>query len=97
MQRLCAAKPKLRPMSMQSLAWFVPAQPDVSCVCLTTSHLMHCCLLAVDITARVHRSSFFSTGMSCGGVITLSRLGSGYEVRVNWLTGGVEIVPFNPT
>ena len=41
---------------------------------------------------------FFSTGMSCGGVITLRRLGvGGYEVRVNWFTGGVEIVPFNPT
>ena len=40
---------------------------------------------------------FFPTGMSCGGVLTLSRLGSGYEVRVNWLTGGVEIVPFNRT
>ena len=40
---------------------------------------------------------FFPTGMSCGGVITLSRFGSGYEVRVNWLTGGVEIVPINPT
>jgi general secretion pathway protein H len=39
---------------------------------------------------------FFSSGMSCGGVITLRRLGSGYEVRVNWLTGGVEIVPINP-
>jgi general secretion pathway protein H len=40
---------------------------------------------------------FFSSGMSCGGVITLSRSGFGYEVRVNWLTGGVEIVPINPT
>jgi general secretion pathway protein H len=39
---------------------------------------------------------FFSSGMSCGGVITLSRLGSGYEVRVNWLTGGIEIVALNP-
>jgi len=38
---------------------------------------------------------FFSSGMSCGGVIALSRLGVGYEVRVNWLTGGVDIVPFN--
>jgi general secretion pathway protein H len=36
--------------------------------------------------------SFFATGMSCGGVIRLTRLGSGYEVRVNWLTGGVDIV-----
>jgi general secretion pathway protein H len=40
---------------------------------------------------------FFSTGMSCGGVITLTRLGVGYQVRVNWLTGGVEIVPIKLT
>jgi general secretion pathway protein H len=37
--------------------------------------------------------SFFATGMSCGGAIRLTRFGSGFEVRVNWLTGGVEIVP----
>lgn len=36
--------------------------------------------------------SFFASGMSCGGTIVLSRLGVGFEVRVNWLTGGVEIV-----
>ena len=36
---------------------------------------------------------FFPTGMSCGGVIALVRPGMGYEIRVNWLTGGVEIVP----
>jgi general secretion pathway protein H len=36
--------------------------------------------------------SFFATGMSCGGTIRLTRLGTGFEVRVNWLTGGVEIV-----
>ncbi|MGY8668365.1 prepilin-type N-terminal cleavage/methylation domain-containing protein [Bradyrhizobium sp. UFLA05-109] len=35
---------------------------------------------------------FFPSGMSCGGVIALARPGVGYEVRVNWLTGGVEIV-----
>jgi general secretion pathway protein H len=40
---------------------------------------------------------FFSSGMSCGGVISLTRLGVGYEVRVNWLTGGVEIVPLKHT
>ena len=38
---------------------------------------------------------FFASGMSCGGVIALSRLGVGYQIRVNWLTGGVEIVPLN--
>lgn len=37
--------------------------------------------------------SFFPSGMSCGGVVSLARNGVGYEVRVNWLTGGVEIVP----
>jgi general secretion pathway protein H len=36
---------------------------------------------------------FFPTGMSCGGTIAMARPGMGYEVRVNWLTGGVEIVP----
>lgn len=36
--------------------------------------------------------SFFATGMSCGGTIVLSRLGTDYEIRVNWLTGGIEIV-----
>jgi general secretion pathway protein H len=30
--------------------------------------------------------------MSCGGVVVLTRPGVGYEVRVNWLTGGVEVV-----
>src|SRR5215510_3699134 len=37
--------------------------------------------------------SFFPTGISCGGTLVLSRPGSTYEVRVNWLTGGIEIVP----
>jgi general secretion pathway protein H len=36
---------------------------------------------------------FFPSGMSCGGTIALARPGTAFEVRVNWLTGGVEIVP----
>src|SRR4029078_6645003 len=36
---------------------------------------------------------FFASGMSCGGTIALTRLGVGYEIRVNWLTGGGEVVP----
>jgi general secretion pathway protein H len=36
---------------------------------------------------------FFPSGTSCGGVIALARPGMGFEVRVNWLTGGVDIVP----
>jgi general secretion pathway protein H len=39
---------------------------------------------------------FFPSGTSCGGVITLSHLGVGYEIRVNWLTGGVDVVPRQP-
>jgi general secretion pathway protein H len=36
---------------------------------------------------------FFPSGMSCGGAIALTRAGVGYEVRVNWLTGGIEVAP----
>jgi general secretion pathway protein H len=35
---------------------------------------------------------FFANGASCGGSIVLTRLDAGYEIRVNWLTGRVEIV-----
>jgi general secretion pathway protein H len=36
-----------------------------------------------------------ASGMSCGGVIALTRVGSGFQIKVNWLTGGAEIVPVN--
>ena len=39
--------------------------------------------------------SFFASGMSCGGAIVLVRQGIGYQIRVNWLTGGVEIAPYS--
>lgn len=35
---------------------------------------------------------FFPSGMSCGGTLVLSRPGTSFEVRVTWLTGGVEVV-----
>jgi general secretion pathway protein H len=35
---------------------------------------------------------FFPSGTSCGGAIALSRYGFGYQIRVNWLTGGVDVV-----
>ena len=41
--------------------------------------------------------SFFASGMSCGGAVALTRADVGYEVRVNWLTGRVEIVSRNVT
>jgi general secretion pathway protein H len=42
--------------------------------------------------AALSTISFFADGMSCGGAIALTRLDSSYEIRVNWLTGRVEIV-----
>lgn len=36
---------------------------------------------------------FFPSGLSCGGSLILSRLGFTLQIRVNWLTGGIEIVP----
>jgi general secretion pathway protein H len=39
---------------------------------------------------------FLPSGMSCGGTIFLSRPGAGFEIRITWLTGGVEVVPANP-
>jgi general secretion pathway protein H len=52
-------------------------------------------LLASTCASRAAGRSidFFPSGMSCGGVIALTRPGMGYEVRVNWLTGGIDIVP----
>ena len=35
---------------------------------------------------------FFASGLSCGGTVFLTRADAGYEVRVNWLTGRIEIV-----
>src|ERR1700758_4239809 len=53
----------------------------------------------VDAPSRAIRSGataqlirFPADGMSCGGAIALTRLDSSYEIRVNWLTGRVEIV-----
>jgi general secretion pathway protein H len=56
-------------------------------------------LLAATCDRKIEGSSirFFPSGMSCGGVIALTRLNFGYEVRVNWLTGAIEIVAINPT
>jgi general secretion pathway protein H len=41
--------------------------------------------------------SFLPSGMSCGGTIVFTRPGASYEIRVNWLTGGVEVVPRRAT
>jgi general secretion pathway protein H len=38
---------------------------------------------------------YLPSGLSCGGVIALTRMGAGFQVRVNWLTGVAEVVPVN--
>jgi general secretion pathway protein H len=46
-----------------------------------------------DQRAAGRSIDFFATGRSCGGTIALTRLGKGFQIRVNWLTGGIELVP----
>jgi general secretion pathway protein H len=41
--------------------------------------------------------NFFASGMSCGGVLALAREGNTIEIRVNWLTGGIELATGQPT
>ena len=43
--------------------------------------------------AALSTISFLADGMSCGGTIALARLDMAYEIRANWLTGRIEIVP----
>jgi general secretion pathway protein H len=58
-------------------------------------------MLDATLAARCNGSTagntigFLASGMSCGGTIALTRQGVGYQVRVNWLTGGAEVVPVN--
>ena len=42
--------------------------------------------------AALSTISFFADGMSCGGAIALTKRNAGVEIRVNWLTGRVEVV-----
>lgn len=50
--------------------------------------------LAARCNGRMTGASivFFPSGMSCGGVVSLARSGIRYDVQVNWLTGGIEVV-----
>lgn len=38
--------------------------------------------------AAIH---YLPSGLSCGGVLTLTRSGTGFQVRVNWLTGIADV------
>lgn len=43
--------------------------------------------------AALSTISFFANGTSCGGSIALTRFDIGYEIRVNWLTGRIQVAP----
>ncbi len=43
--------------------------------------------------ATLSTINFFANGTSCGGTIALTRFNAGYEIKVNWLTGRIEVVP----
>lgn len=52
-------------------------------------------VLATRCAGRSNRSriEFFPSGMSCGGVVQLVGQARSVQVRVNWLTGGVDLGP----
>lgn len=55
-------------------------------------------LLAANCGGRGESNAiqFYPSGRSCGGTVSLAIPGARYDIRVNWLTGGVEIVAANP-
>lgn len=55
-------------------------------------------IVAQTCSGRANGSEidFLPSGMSCGGTIALARPGVALSIRVNWLTGGVEIVAADP-
>jgi general secretion pathway protein H len=67
--------------------WTVRLPPDVTMQALLASRCQ-------DRTAgaAIHH---LASGMSCGGVLAMTRPGTGFQVKVNWLTGGAEVVPVN--
>jgi general secretion pathway protein H len=59
--------------------------PDVTVQALLASR---CNNRSAGLTIR-----YLPSGLSCGGVLTLTRSGSGFQVRVNWLTGIADVLP----
>ena len=58
--------------------------------------ICECCILAlVLVDAFTTLVLARRTQHSFRGTIALTRQGVGYQIRVNWLTGGVDIVPLS--
>ena len=53
-------------------------------------------LLAANCGGEGSAIRFYPSGRSCGGTVSLAIPGARYDIRVNWLTGGVEIVAASP-
>ena len=70
-----------------------PASPGRPSACRATWSCRRCWRRAAPIARRGGRSISFRRACRAAATIALARPGMGYEVRVNWLTGGVEIVP----
>jgi general secretion pathway protein H len=80
---------KTRSLRAGAMTRVVQLPQDVALEALLPQRCNH---YANDQTIR-----FFPSGMSCGGVLTFARGDIGYQVRVNWLTGGIDIVPHSRT
>jgi general secretion pathway protein H len=67
---------------------------DAAMVVMIPSDVTFSALLAQRCANRQTGSTieFFPSGASCGGTIAISHRGLGYQIRVNWLTGGIEVV-----
>ena len=66
------------------------------CGCPTTSPSTRWSRRPAPARQNGSEIDFLPSGMSCGGSIALARPGAAYRVRVNWLTGGVEVVAADP-
>jgi general secretion pathway protein H len=67
--------------------WTVRVPPDVMMEALLASRCKD-----RPAGAAIHH---LASGMSCGGVVTMTRHGGGFQIKVNWLTGGAEVVPIH--
>jgi general secretion pathway protein H len=67
--------------------WTVRLPPDVTVEALLASRCRD-----RPAGGAIHH---LASGMSCGGVVTMTRPGAGFQIKVNWLTGGAEVVPIN--
>ena len=84
-----------RPRSTRRRAWSAPGATGRVSACRTTWASTRCWRRAAISARPGRRSASSPPACRAAASIALTRLGVGYQVRVNWLTGGVEVVPFD--